>query len=555
MRKHLSAGIRLCLFAGAICLPAAGLAQSVHGPSALATATAQTGPRLVDAPTRTDGLAQMPDPSRARLPRGARTVRPGRQSPTLRVVLRRVVVEGATAVSPRAVAALWQAEQGRTLGLAEIDAIADGVGALYKRAGLALYTVSVPSQSFAGGVVRLRVVEGYVAEVAITGEVGHADMSLLRHYAASLVADRPLHQARLERAILLMGAIPGCKVSSRFEPIAHSAGGVRLVLIVQRKRFDAGIGVNNQGFPLLGRSQFEANVVANSLFQQGDRTQLTIGLPPERFETYQYIGLSELQPLGYGGATLAASIGALRTRTTGLGIAGTAVFADLQAAVPLVRRVHQSLTVTLAFDALDSNNALLGQTLSDERTRAVRGRRHLRLRRRYAARPDRDEQRERAPQRRRRCAGRAARQHRHRRTRLHEILRATRARPIAAGKPCAAPAGGGPGRRTAPAGQRTILLWRRRFRPRFPLRRDPGRFRRSRCRRTGLAGARTFHDAPAGGLGAVRVYRCGRHARSRWFGERSRQFGRRGCAVRGAEEVRRAVGDGGADRGAASGGR
>ncbi len=360
------------MLACAICLPTASLGQAVHGQSSLTAVTAQTGPRLVDVPTRADGLARLPDTPRAVLPRAARVVRPGRQSPPLRIVLRRVVVEGATAVSPPALAAIWQARQGRTLGLAEVDAIADEVGGLYKRAGLALYTVSVPQQSFAGGVVRLRVVEGYVAEVAITGEFGHADMSLLRHYAASLVADRPLRQARLERAILLMDAIPGCKVSSRFEPVAHSNGGVRLVLSVQIKRFDAGIGVNNQGFPLLGRSQFEANVVANSLFQQGDRTQLTIGLPPERFETYQYIGLSELQPLGYGGATLAASIGALRTRTTGLDIAGTAVFADLQAAVPVIRRLHQSLTVSLALDALDSNNALLGQTLSDERTRAVR---------------------------------------------------------------------------------------------------------------------------------------------------------------------------------------
>ena len=365
----------LAALAGTLCLPqaAAQAGQSLLTPvqTQAQIGSSQSGSSLIQAATSQTPPALPAIAPHQSVPHAQGRVRLAPQSPARTIVLERVIVEGAHAIAPSAIRALWQAKRGHTLGQDGINQIADALGALYQHAGLALYTVSVPAQSFAGGTIRLRVVEGYVASVAITGDTG-GDMSLLRRYAAAIVADRPLHQATLERQILLMGAIPGLKIGSRLEAIPNTQGGTRLVLVVKRKRLDAGIGVNNQGFPLLGRSQLEANVVVNSLFQQGDRTQLTIGLPPERFETYQYAGLSEQQPLGHNGATIAATIGALHTKTDGLGIDGHAIFGDLQASLPLVRRLHQSLTVSLALDALDSNNALLGQALTDERTRAIR---------------------------------------------------------------------------------------------------------------------------------------------------------------------------------------
>ena len=344
-------------------------------PLLVAPAFAQTGTRIID--TLAPG-----NPGNA-LPSAAVKTNPGEvpslPSPTgapaanetQRFVLREVRVEGDDHLYPPAVKALWEAQVGQTIALDDIRHIADGISALYKEAGYALYTVSIPKQSFDNGIAVVRVVEGHVEAVTVEVADAKVEVSLIKDYAAQIIADRPLRQKTLERYILLMSDLPGYKVGSKFEPIPGSPGAYRLVLGVDKKDWDYGAGFVNLGQPLLSDTEFAVNGVATGLLREGDRTQLVYGFAPDQFRRYQYYGLSHQTPLNDDGVTLQLNAGYLGTHVNDL--TGHAYLFGVHVSDPLIRGVKETLYLNVGLDALNSKDAILGSAATDERTRAFRG--------------------------------------------------------------------------------------------------------------------------------------------------------------------------------------
>ncbi len=285
-------------------------------------------------------------------------------------VLKAVKIAGAKSVDPGDLRAAYKDRLGKNTEIKDIGTISDAIGAVYETEGFPLYSVVVPNQSFDGGVLAVRVTEGYVDNVVIDGDTKDADLDLVRAYAAKIVTDRPLHHAVLARYLLLMNDIPGLKVGSRFDPKGNNAG-VTLRLTVERKRFDFGVAFSNNGSKYISPLQFTATATANSIFQQGDRTELIYGLPAN-YRDYQYYGLTHLEPIGTEGTTVEGTASYLKTHPVDSTVTGDAYMAGITFSVPIIRQQEDSLSLIGAFSALNSANGFLGQTFSNERTRAIR---------------------------------------------------------------------------------------------------------------------------------------------------------------------------------------
>ncbi len=285
-------------------------------------------------------------------------------------LLRDVTITGAASLPPRAVAATWTPWRGKLVTVGDMRNIADRISALCRREDYAIYKVSIPKQPITGH-LRIAVVIGHVSHVTISGDTGRADLFLLRHYAASIVADRPLHQATLERYVLLMNALPGLTVASGFQASPGTPDGVELVLAVTHKRFEYGFGFDNAGQSVLGRTEVEANVAIDNLFGEGDRTQLIYGMPID-VRRFQYLALTHVEPLGTEGATVTLNAADLLTQPIHGIAAGNAYIFGAQVAMPVIETVHTNLVGSLGFDTINSDEALVGTTISDERTRAIR---------------------------------------------------------------------------------------------------------------------------------------------------------------------------------------
>jgi hemolysin activation/secretion protein len=285
-------------------------------------------------------------------------------------VLKTVQLQGAKSLDPDVLKSSYAEHIGATVTIKDIGAITDKIGALYVAAGFPLYSVVVPKQNFDNGVLVIRATEGYVDNVVIDGDTEDADLDLIRAYAAKIVADRPLHHTVLARYLLLMNDLPGLKVGSKFDSAPGSAG-VTLRLTIARKHFDSGLAFNNEGSKFISRLQFTATATANSILQQGDRTELIYGLPAN-YRDYHYYGLTHLEPIGTEGTTVQFSPSYLETRPVNSPIDGDAYIAGLSFSVPLIRQQEKSLSLIGSLDALNSSNGFLGQTFSNERTRAIR---------------------------------------------------------------------------------------------------------------------------------------------------------------------------------------
>lgn len=328
-------------------------------------AMAQQGPRLIDG-NRIDN--RVPFPARTTPQPEKEAPSPGGLSDLAPFMLKHIDVAG-TSLPPSAIAQLSSRWTGQQIDGRGVATITRDLRRIYKDHDYALFTILVPSQDFADGALKLGVVEGHVSDVIIEGDTDGHDMRLASAYAGKIAAEAPLRQSTLERYLLLLGDIPGYAVSSAFEPTGQP-GAVRLRLNMQHRRVTLGSAYNNLGPGITGRSQFEVNATVNNLLRQGESTQILYGFPDD-FKRYQLYGLSHSEAIGSEGMTLGVSGSHLRT-TPGNSSSGKAYTAGAQLLYPFVRGQHDNLFGTAGIDGLNSQNAILGQISTSERTRNIR---------------------------------------------------------------------------------------------------------------------------------------------------------------------------------------
>jgi hemolysin activation/secretion protein len=261
---------------------------------------------------------------------------------------------------------------GRKVTRADLGKLSEQVGAVYAKSDIALYTVLVPQQTFDGGVLRVRVVEGYVSGIELKDQPGRPHSELSRVYAEALVGDAPLQKSALERQLGLIRDIPGAQPDIQILQ-GDKPGAVRLAVTPKVRRFEGTLAVNSRGATLLGKTQVELGAHFNSVLREGDRTDITFAFPTE-LERFQYVGVGHSQKVGPAGTSVSLNAGYLRTNPDlkGVELKGTAKTAGVTVVHPVLRSNQKNLYATVGLDGLDSDNALFGRQISREQTRALR---------------------------------------------------------------------------------------------------------------------------------------------------------------------------------------
>jgi hemolysin activation/secretion protein len=273
---------------------------------------------------------------------------------------------------------------GRTVGDAELKALADAVASAYAtRSDIALYSVAIPRQTFGKGLLHVQVSEGFIQGVRVTAPPRSTrSNALLARYLKRLMAERQLKRSTLERYSALIHDIAGLNATLQFAP-GSGAGGLILVVATRPRLAEIGFGINNRGTAYLGRTQADVDLALHGLLRQGEDTHVTVAVPTD-FDRFRYYSFSDSEPLGATGASLAASAGYLQTRPRFADLHGHAVTVGLSATAPVVRRNDQSVYLTAGLDGVDSDNALLGEEISNDRIRTVRvGASYVRQNKRY----------------------------------------------------------------------------------------------------------------------------------------------------------------------------
>ncbi|PAV92486.1 hypothetical protein WR25_16784 [Diploscapter pachys] len=217
--------------------------------------------------------AYRPDQPGLRVP----SVDTARQPPLLMstpVAVRKVRFEGGTVYPLSDLREHYQPVIGREVTLAELIEITRRLTQRYQQDGYLLSYAYLPPQDFADGRVRVVLVEGYIHDYHIEGDIGAARAYLVQ-LLDRLKAERPLTRESFERYTSLVGRIPGVTFQAQVPPPATTDGATRLLAQVSRKPVTTTLSLNDGS-----RDDLQALLGASSNAQTHFAEQLSASVLP-----------------------------------------------------------------------------------------------------------------------------------------------------------------------------------------------------------------------------------------------------------------------------------
>lgn len=306
---------------------------------------------------------------------GAAVAPAGAEKITLK--LQRVIIEDMTVYAQADIAALYEGMIGKTVTLAEVFGIADALTSKYRNDGYILTQVILPPQTIDGGVVRMRVVEGYADRVMIEGAT-HGNIAHIQGFADRIRAARPLKAATLERYMLLLNDLPGISARAVLAP-AKTPGASDITIVVDQRPYSLFFQTDNRGSRYIGPLQATGGIQLNNLFGFYEGLSFQAATAPEGWPNREmtFGSLSWQQPLGHEGTRvdLQGSISATHPGFTlaPFDVNGIARTASLRLQHSFLRTRNMSVTASAKLDYLNSSrDDNLGLPTTKDRVRSLR---------------------------------------------------------------------------------------------------------------------------------------------------------------------------------------
>ncbi|PNB47466.1 hypothetical protein C1X29_23335 [Pseudomonas sp. GW456-12-10-14-LB2] len=219
-----------------------------------------------------------------------------------KINLRTVQIEGGTLYPLNELAEIYKPLIGRESSLADLIEATRTITRRYQQDGYLLSYAFLPQQTFDDGVARVVLVEGYVRDVQIAGDVGRVK-ALLDRLAAKLQAERPLTRKTFERYTTLMTRIPGVTIQAQVPPPGTTDGATTLVAQASRKPFTSTLSTTEDN---RNGTQALLGVSSNSQTSMGEQLSLS-GLFPPGDDHEHYYRLDYNQFINDEGAQLSLS--------------------------------------------------------------------------------------------------------------------------------------------------------------------------------------------------------------------------------------------------------
>lgn len=313
-------------------------------------------------PVRTAALILVATALGAAAPTSPAPVQPERSRT---YVLTGLTIDGVTAYPLRDLAPLYADYLAREVSTEDLVKIAQAITDKYRADGYFLSRAVVPPQP-TGGHARIRVYEGYIGDVEVTGDAAPALEALL----SGLTERRPLRLNDLERRLTLATDLPGVQPRSRIEPLIDDPARHRLVVTAGLRRWTGSLYTDNRGTDAVGPVQVNGRLARNSLVRPGDQLAVSVLTVPDDPGEFVQGELSYAAALP-AGSRLRGVISASESRqgTTPLNnnVGTESQAASLRIAHPLARSRRESLWAALVVDGRHVEQAFRnGASYSDD---------------------------------------------------------------------------------------------------------------------------------------------------------------------------------------------
>ena len=269
-------------------------------------------------------------------------------------VLKSVEIEGATVYTQDQLKFAYEDMIGKTISLLDAQGIAARITDLYHNAGYVLSQAVVPPQDVDDGVLKIRVVEGFIGDVTIHGDLTDGERERIESFADNIKAMKPIRTQDIERYLLLINDLPGATVNGLLRPSPEQFGAAELVVTLTEKKFDGSYVFDNRGSKYIGPWQHTLAAGANSLFGLYDRTQIRAFTSTP--DSNQLIGgeLTHEEQLDGEGTKLGLLVSHIRTAPgdslTSLNVIGNSDLLEAKVTHPFIRLRTENLFGRVLFD-------------------------------------------------------------------------------------------------------------------------------------------------------------------------------------------------------------
>ena len=185
--------------------------------------------------------------------------------------IRRIVISGATRLSPSAQQQLVEGHAGRCIGVADIEKILAAITRHYLEKGLVTTRAYLPSQDLSSGVLEIRVVEGVVDNILL-------DEGARRSVNPANVFPSPgaLFNLRdFEQGIDQLNRLESNRAQLDILPGSQPGASDVLIRNTPSRRYHAVAGADNQGSDSTGRNQVSLSLSADRLLGLNELLLLT----------------------------------------------------------------------------------------------------------------------------------------------------------------------------------------------------------------------------------------------------------------------------------------
>ena len=298
----------------------------------------------------------------------------------IKFTLTGITLENVTAYTKDELQKVYAAELGTTISLADLYRIAADLTRKYRNDGYILTQVVVPPQTIEGGTARLQVVEGRIDKIEVRDEEGTAAAQLIRDYAGMVKKNGAMNAKDLERALLLVNDLPGVTARSILNPSSDTVGAADLVIIIERKSYDAQISLDNHGTRYLGPVQAGAAISLNSWLGRNEQitAQYVAALSEENFSDLHFGQITYQQPVGKQGTEVEFLFSHIKTEPgytlEQFDVRGWSTTMSAELSHPFIRTRSTNLTGRAMFDfqeIVSKNNIPVDPTREDH-IRALR---------------------------------------------------------------------------------------------------------------------------------------------------------------------------------------
>ncbi|MDD0977421.1 ShlB/FhaC/HecB family hemolysin secretion/activation protein [Pseudomonas fontis] len=230
-----------------------------------------------------------------------------------KVVIRKVRIEGGTVYPLSDLRDNYQGLLEREVTLAELIDATRRLTQRYQKDGYLLSYAFLPPQDFAEGRLRVVLVEGYIRDYELQGDVGRVS-AYLDKLVSKLKAERPLTRKTFERYTTLMSRVPGLTLQAQVPPPGTTDGAAKLIAQASRKPFTSTLNLVDGS-----REQTQALIGLNSNAQTAFAEQLSFSaLVPPGDDDEHYYRLDYSQNLDAEGTQLNLSASKYRSNPSAL---------------------------------------------------------------------------------------------------------------------------------------------------------------------------------------------------------------------------------------------